>query len=104
MTTEKLTENTESCPAQALIKLLSGKYKPEILRLAIAGPIRFNALLKLIPGSNKQSIALALKEMEIAELLTKITVREKPLHIEYHLTEKGRALIPIFNQLEDLSR
>ncbi|MGE8343884.1 MAG: winged helix-turn-helix transcriptional regulator, partial [Flavobacterium sp.] len=26
-----------------------------------------------------------------------------PLHIEYNLTEKGKALIPVFQQLEGLA-
>ena len=46
MTTKKSDENTETCPAQGLLKLLSGKWKPEIFRLAVSGPLRFNSLLR----------------------------------------------------------
>lgn len=100
MTTKKSDENTETCPAQGLLKLLSGKWKPEIFRLAVSGPLRFNSLLREIEGSNKQSLATALKELESSGLLEKVTIREKPLHIEYYLTEKGKALVPVFEQLE----
>ena len=103
MTTQKQTDQEETCPAQGLIKLLSGKWKPEIFRLSLNGPLRFNALLRDLEGSNKQSIALALKELEQAQILSKKTIQEKPLHIEYTLTEKGKALIPVFEQLEGLS-
>lgn len=102
MTTQKMTEEKETCPAQGLLKLLSGKWKPEIFRLATDAPLRFNSLLREIEGSNKQSLSVALKEMEEVGLLHKNTISTKPLHIEYHLTAKGKSFIPVFEQLENL--
>lgn len=102
MTTKKIEENTETCPAQTLLKLLSGKWKPEIFRLAVIGPLRFSSLLRQLDGSNKQTLALALKELEEAGLLEKITIKLKPLHIEHNLTEKGKTMIPVFEKLEAL--
>ena len=96
-------ENENSCPAEALLKMLSGKWKPQIFRLALDSTIRFNSLLRQIEGSNKQSIAVALKELEEQGLLDKVIIKQKPLHIEYNLSEKGQSLIPIFRQLEMLS-
>ena len=94
------SEELETCPAQALLKLLSGKWKPEIFRLASIEPIRFSALTKKIEGSNKQTLSVALRELEEAGILSKNTIRAKPLHIEYSLTQKGKELIPVFLQLE----
>lgn len=96
-------ENENSCPAEGLLKLLSGKWKPQIFKLALNGSVRFSSLLRDIEGSNKQSIAVALKELEEQGLLEKTTVQLKPLHIEYNLSEKGKSLIPVFRQLEMLS-
>lgn len=96
-------ENENCCPAEGLLKLLSGKWKPQIFKLALDGSVRFSSLLRDIEGSNKQSIAVALKELEEQGLLEKITVQLKPLHIEYNLSEKGKSLIPVFRQLEMLS-
>ncbi|MBS0647414.1 MAG: winged helix-turn-helix transcriptional regulator, partial [Verrucomicrobia bacterium] len=31
-----------------------------------------------------------------------VVIQQKPLHIEYNLTEKGKSLIPVFKQLESL--
>lgn len=102
MTTKNKTEDNETCPAQALLKQLAGKWKPEIFRLAVNGPLRFSSLLREIEGANKQSLSIALRELEEIGLLNKVIVKEKPLHIEYHLTENGEMLIPIFKQLENL--
>ncbi len=96
-------ENENNCPAEGILKMLSGKWKPQIFRLALEGAIRFNTILRQIEGSNKQSIAVALKEMEEQGLLEKVTVKLKPLHIEYNLSEKGKSLIPVFLQMEKLS-
>lgn len=93
----------ENCPAEGLLKLLGGKWKPQVFRLAVEGPLRFNRLLRQLPGSNKQSVAVALKELEEAGLLLKTVVKEKPLHIEYCLSEKGRSLVAVFTTLEGLS-
>jgi len=103
MTTMKNMSEDQTCPAQALLKLLAGKWKPEVFRLAVLAPVRFSFLLRQIKGSNKQTLSVALKELEEAGLLEKIVLRRKPLHIEYFLTEKGKSLIPVFLQLEGLS-
>lgn len=103
MTTPKSPETAETCPAQTLLKTLSGKWKPEIFRLAVEGPLRFSGLLKVIEGANRQTLSVALKELEEAGLLQKITIKPKPLHIEYHLTEKGKSLVTVFQQLEGLA-
>lgn len=88
--------DSAECPAERVLKLLSGKWKPQILRLASSSSVRFNSLLRQLPGSNKQSISAALRELEEAQLLHKQVIREKPLHVEYTLTEKGRSIIPIY--------
>ena len=64
MTTKNTADTNETCPAQSLLKQLAGKYKPEVFRLAVEGPVRFSSLLKQIEGSNKQTPSVALKELE----------------------------------------
>jgi len=100
MTTKKETIDNETCPAQGLLKMLSGKWKPEIFRLAVEGPLRFSSLLRQIKGSNKQTLSVALRELEEVGLLEKVVIQQKPLHIEHKLTEKGKCIIPVFRQLE----
>jgi len=103
MTTSTVPGEEEGCPAQRLLKLLAGKWKAEIFRLTTNSPVRFNSLLRQLPGSNKQSLAVALREMEAEGLLEKQVLQQKPLHIEYQLTPKGRLFIPVFQQLEKIA-
>jgi DNA-binding HxlR family transcriptional regulator len=103
MTTYNLPPEEESCPAESALKQLSGKWKPQIFRLAVDGPVRFNSLLRQLPHSSKQSVSTALREMEEADILDKTVVKQKPLHIEYALTAKGRAMVAVFKSLEGLA-
>ncbi|OJJ14803.1 transcriptional regulator [marine bacterium AO1-C] len=95
--------SSENCPAQKLLKALSGKWKPQIFKMAASKPIRFNQLLRDLEGANKQTLATALREMVVQDILVKEVVQEKPLHIEYTLSEKGKSLIGVFVTLEQLS-
>jgi len=85
-----------ACPAEGVLKLVTGKWKPQILRLALRGNVRFNSLLRQLPGSNKQSLSVALRELEEGRVLNRTVIQEKPLHVEYALTEKGRAMTAIY--------
>lgn len=100
MTTNTNIENDNGCPVEGLLKMLSGKYKMQMFKLAVDGPLRFNALLRDIDGANKQTVAVALKELEEQGLLIRTIIKQKPLHVEYMLSEKGQTLIPVFRQLE----
>ncbi len=97
-----MDKKIEECPVEGLLKQLSGKWKAQIFRLATQQPLRFNQLLKTLATANKQSLANSLHELEQAGLLNKHIISQKPLHIEYNLTERGKSMIPIFEQLESL--
>ena len=102
MTTSHTNDHSVPCPVKRLLKLFSGKLKPEIFLLATESSLRFNTLLREIKGANKQSLAIALKDLTEADVLEKVVVRKKPLHIEYYLTEKGKSIIPLFEKLEEI--
>lgn len=103
MTTDQLPEGKEICPVQGLLKMLAGKWKLDVFRLAQDEPLRFSSLLRRLPGSNKQTLSVALRELEESGLLERIVVKPKPLHVEYVLTKRGKSLAPLLKQLEDMS-
>ncbi len=103
MTNKNTTEQNETCPAQSLLKMLSGKWKPEIFKLSVSGPLRFSTLLKSLPDANKQSLSTALRELEDVGLFNRVVIKEKPLHVEYYLTDIGKSMITVFEQLDNLN-
>jgi DNA-binding HxlR family transcriptional regulator len=96
------SKEESTCPAQGLLKILGGKWKPEIFRLAAEGRVRFSDLLRHCKGANRQSLSVALRELEAADLLVRTVVQQKPLHVEYELSNKARQLLPVFYQLESI--
>jgi DNA-binding HxlR family transcriptional regulator len=96
-------DDQQQCPAESLLKQLSGKWKMQIFKIAATGPVRFSSLLRQLQGSNKQAVATALREMEDQNLIQKNIIRLKPLHIEYTLSDRAKSLISIFTQLENMA-
>ena len=92
------------CPAEELLKILSGKWKAQIFKKAAEKPIRFNQLMRDLPGATRQSLTNSLKELVENGLLDRRVIREKPLHIEYHISQKAKSLIPVFIEIEKLSQ
>jgi DNA-binding HxlR family transcriptional regulator len=105
LTTTSTTNEDQcfTCPGEDVLKLITGKWKPQIMGLASRQPVRFNRLLRQLPGSNKQSVAAALKDLEEANVLSKTIVTEKPLHIEYSLTPRGKSMLSIFRLASTIS-
>lgn len=94
------TPEAPDCPAEQALRSISGKWKPRILRAAAESPVRFNQLLRDIPESNKQAITNALRELENDALLDRTVVKQKPLHVEYTLTDQGRTIVGLLRAME----
>ena len=97
---ELTTPDVPECPAEQALRSIAGKWKPRILRLALDGPLRFNALARALPDSNRQALTNALRELETDGLLQRTVLRLKPLHVEYTVTPKGEGIITLLRSLE----
>ena len=94
-----LTE-TGICPVTSLIMMLQGKWKLQILyELCIKEPLRFSELRKLIAGITNTMLTASLRELEKDELVSRVQFNEIPPRVEYSLTDKGHALLPIFYEM-----
>lgn len=89
-----------NCPVTPLLLMLQGKWKFRILyELCIKDPIRFGQLKKNIEGITNTMLASSLRELEKDGLVSRIQFNEIPPHVEYSLTEKGKALLPVFYEM-----
>ena len=94
------TPHSTDCPAEQALRRISGKWKPQILRAAADAPVRFNQLLRDLPESNKQAITNALRELDNDTLLIRTVVQQKPLHVEYALSDQGRVVVALLRSME----
>lgn len=94
--------NDEAIHYEELIwATLSNKWKISILLNLSKGPVRFNQLQRCLRGISDKVLAAALKELEQDGLVKKEVFEELVLRVEYSLTEKGAALLPIIQRLVD---
>lgn len=93
-----------------LLQLLSGKWNLLICYMLSQGPLRFNGLKdKISKNINTpicpSSLSQSLKRLEDLGIVRRtIRTEEAPIAVEYSLTEKGRALLPVINALLDWTK
>lgn len=84
------------------MSLIQGKYKMFILyTLACYEIVRFNEMKKYIEEISYKTLSSTLKELESSGLVHRKEYPQIPPKVEYSLTEKGKSLIPILDQLCD---
>jgi len=87
------------CPINHTFKLVGKKFTMLIIRNMIhRDHKRFNQFLE-IEEINAKILSARLKEMEKDGLIDRKVYSETPVRIEYNITEKGRALEPILDQM-----
>ena len=67
------------------------------------GQTRFSQFLESVEGINPKTLAVRLKEMEKSGLISRQVYPETPIRIEYTISEKGKALKPIIEQMAAFS-
>jgi DNA-binding HxlR family transcriptional regulator len=89
------------CPINYTFKFIGKKFTVLILRNMINGKqSRFNQLLNSIEKSNPKTLSTRLREMERLGLIKrKVYSNERPIRVEYSLTQKGLALQPILDMM-----
>ena len=94
---EGILTDAGNCPVTPLLLMLQGKWKFQIIyEMCIQEPIRFGELKRNIPGITNTMLTSSLRELERDGLVDRVQFNEIPPHVEYSLTEKGRALLPVF--------
>lgn len=88
------------CPVFNTFNIIGKKFSLLILRNMIYNNHRrFNELLNSIEEINPKTLSIRLKEMEKDGIIKRQIYNEIPVKIEYHLTQKGKELKPILEQM-----
>ena len=89
------------CPLTQALTVIGGKWKPIIIYQLHRSSKRFGQLSVAIPGISRKVLTSQLNELLNDRLITRHAYAESPPRVEYRLTEKGKALIPIFGSIAD---
>lgn len=94
------TRVSDNCPMRRTLELLSGKWRTHVIyELCRQEKCRFGELKRAVPGITNTMLSSTLKELERLEIIHREQYNEIPPRVEYWLTEKGRALLPVFTEL-----
>lgn len=86
------------------IHALGGKWKLEILFALMNGAVRFGVLRRSIGGITQHMLTMQLRELEQDGLVSRTAFAEKPLRVEYELTDAAYGLLPAFKEILIWSR
>lgn len=91
----------EICPLTVTQNVIAGRWKIVILwHLSQNEIIRFNELLKMLPGISKGIFTRQLRELEEDELVHREVYKVVPPKVEYSLTERGQKFIPVLEAMQ----
>ena len=85
----------ESCPVCRTAEIVCGKWTLLLVRELAEGRSRFCELERSLVGISPRTLSLRLRALEEEGIVERVTYPAVPPRVEYALTEKGEALIPI---------
>jgi DNA-binding HxlR family transcriptional regulator len=80
-------------------QIVCGKWTLLLVRDLAAGYSRFCELERSLAGISPRTLSLRLRALEEEGIVERQTYPEVPPRVEYSLTEKGRALLPIVDRM-----
>ena len=86
-----LYKNIKHCPVEVAMKILGKKWTIHILRDMFRGITKFSEFLVLNPKMSTRILSQRLKELQVDNMIERVVLDLTPIHIEYHLTDKGLA-------------
>lgn len=92
----------EWCPVTTTATLIGKKWHPVIVhRLLESGPSGFNELKTNVDGISSKVLSDSLDDLESKQLVDREIISEKPVRVQYSLTEHGESLKPVIYAMRD---
>src|SRR5437660_4846943 len=89
----------ETCPVCRTAEIVCGKWTLLVIRDLAEGRSRFCELERSLHGISPRTLSLRLRALEEEGIVERQTYPEVPPRVEYALTEKGRALVPLIEDM-----
>ncbi len=99
-----MQEPSIDCPLTPCIKLLAGAWTLEIIYFLRTGSLRFGELRRALSKVSSKVLTARLRELEERGLVFRRPIPSNPPMVEYSLTEKGQALLPILEAFSAVSQ
>ena len=93
-----------TCAVAATAEVIAAKWTPVIVHDLSEGPRRFTQLEAACGGISPRTLSERLDMLEQEGYLVRRSYPESPPRVEYELTEKGEALLPIIGEMRRFGR
>ncbi len=93
--------SNSQCPVCRTAEVVCGKWTLLVIRDLAEGSSRFCELERSLEGISPRTLSLRLRALEEEGIVERHTFPEVPPRVEYALTRKGEALVPL---VEDMRR
>jgi DNA-binding HxlR family transcriptional regulator len=93
-----------TCSVALCAEIIGSKWTALLVHDMSEGPRRFSELRHACPGISPRTLSERLKELEADAIVTRHSYAETPPRVEYELTEKGQALLPIICEMRTYGR
>ena len=94
----------DTCPVCRTAEIVCGKWTLLLIKDLSEGCSRFCELERSLVGISPRTLSLRLRALEEEGIVHRQTYPEVPPRVEYELTEKGRALVPLIEDMRTYGR
>src|ERR671929_331200 len=88
-----------TCSVAACAEIIGAKWTALLVHDLSEGPRRFSELEHSCAGISPRTLSERLRALEDEEVVVRRSYPESPPRVEYTLTEKGEALLPIIDAM-----
>jgi len=88
-----------TCPVCKTAEVVCGKWTLLVIRDLAEGNCRFCELERSLEGISPRTLSLRLRALEEEGIVERHTYPEVPPRVEYALTAKGEALVPLIDDM-----
>jgi DNA-binding HxlR family transcriptional regulator len=92
------------CPVSCCAEIISGKWTLLVIRDLAESNRRFCELERSLEGISPRTLSLRLRALEENGIVARHTFPEVPPRVEYALTDKGRDLVPLIEDMRAYGR
>lgn len=96
---EAIVRAEQNRATELALAVIGGKWKLMILDFLAEDTRRFNQLQRLIPTVTPRMLTRQLRELETDRIVRRKVYPEVPPKVEYSLTDLGRSLMPLLQEL-----
>jgi DNA-binding HxlR family transcriptional regulator len=99
-----MSDRNANCPVCRTAEIVCSKWTMLVIRDLAVGRSRFCELERSLEGISPRTLSLRLRALEEEGIVERRTYPEVPPRVEYALTEKGRALAPLIEDMRHYGR